>query len=123
MTAAAGPISNLVIAVLSAVLLGLGFRLLPEVVSQEAVSVLLGYLIRLNIMLALFNLIPVPPLDGSRVLERYVPARFQDRWQELMRFSPILLIVVFMLGGRLVAMPANALTRLLLDLVSTLGGA
>ena len=123
LTAAAGPISNLVIAVLSAVLLGLGFRLLPEVVSQEAVSVLLGYLIRLNIMLALFNLIPVPPLDGSRVLERYVPARFQDRWQELMRFSPILLIVVFMLGGRLVAMPANALTRLLLDLVSTLGGA
>ncbi|WP_034387193.1 site-2 protease family protein [Deinococcus sp. YIM 77859] len=64
---AAGPISNLLIALLAAVLL----RVLPP---SEIVFVVLLYVLSINIVLAVFNLIPIPLLDGSRILGALVPS-------------------------------------------------
>lgn len=67
--AGAGPASNLVIALLS------GFLIRLHVVSLE-VSSLLFMVVVINIMLCVFNLLPVPPLDGSKVLGALLPRRF-----------------------------------------------
>ncbi|MFZ5441089.1 MAG: site-2 protease family protein [Myxococcota bacterium] len=123
LTAAAGPISNILIALASAITFGLGLRFLPEVAGQTGVRMLLLYLIQLNVALALFNLIPVPPLDGSRVIARYIPARFERQWDDFIRFSPMLLFVVIAVGGRLLARPIGAVTEMLYNLIRTIVGA
>lgn len=98
--AGAGPLSNLVIALLT----GLIMRAVP--VSAEVATVLF-IIIVVNVMLTLFNLIPVPPLDGSKVLEAFLPrtlARGYAQWRARMEANPligmaIVLIIVFVLGG------------------------
>ena len=60
--AAAGPASNLVLAVIGAAV----FRVLP--ISADPISGALDGLVRLNVLLAVFNMLPIPPLDGGNVL-------------------------------------------------------
>lgn len=118
LTASAGPISNLILAVAGAVTIGLVYRLAPDA-SYDASPVmpLLTQLVVLNVSLAVFNLLPVPPLDGSRVVAWLMPRALQDGWRQLEGFAPLLLIAVFMFGGRLAAGPMNAVFRQLSHLV------
>jgi Zn-dependent protease len=117
LTASAGPASNVVLALLAAVGLGLGLRLAPDLLQRDGAAAffLLGML-RLNVGLALFNLIPVPPLDGSRVVAWLLPSGMQRQWYQLERLAPVLILAVFWFGGRLVSGPIYAVTNLLLDL-------
>ena len=116
-TASAGPLSNVLLAVVAAVLLGLGLRLAPDLVDRESPArfFLVG-LLQMNVSLAVFNLLPVPPLDGSRVVAWVLPYRLQQQWHQLEQFSLFLLIPVVLYGGRLVSGPINRLFSLLLDL-------
>ena len=66
--ALAGPMSNIAIALVFAVIMRLGGGLLGE-----AVLPLLGFVVFLNILLAVFNLLPIPPLDGSKILTTFLP--------------------------------------------------
>src|SRR5215208_7117684 len=71
-TAAAGPLSNLLLATICAAVFGALARFSPDVVMPgQGIRTLLLLMIRLNVTLALFNLIPVPPLDGSRIVEGF----------------------------------------------------
>ncbi len=126
-TAAAGPLSNLILALLVAVALGLIARLAPDLLDGKTAlrQLLLGGvvsgrwlpgLLQLNVSLALFNLIPLPPLDGSRIVAWLLPYDLRNRWHELERFSPFLLLLVFWFGGRLVSGPILALTDILLGI-------
>ncbi|RJP44582.1 site-2 protease family protein [Candidatus Parcubacteria bacterium] len=67
--AAAGPISNLLIAVVFGVLL----RVVEGLGAATPLTVLFGVVVYLNILLAVFNLVPLPPLDGSKVLFALLP--------------------------------------------------
>lgn len=80
LVALAGPLMNVLLAVLSLVGLGLWMRWSPHVDSQAAANAryLLTICGRANIMLAIFNLLPVPPLDGSHVLANL--SRWYDRF-------------------------------------------
>ena len=70
LTAIAGPLSNLVLAAVSIVLLALLIRFRPGTIEmQQALFALLRTMIFLNVILATFNAIPIPPLDGSRVAD------------------------------------------------------
>jgi Zn-dependent protease len=69
--AIAGPLTNLALAIMAAV----AFAALPYSVTEAAI---LGALITTNVALAIFNLIPLPPLDGSRVLYAFVPASTRE---------------------------------------------
>jgi Zn-dependent protease len=60
------------------------------------------------VSLAIFNMIPIPPLDGSRVVDGLVPHGWRRQWESIVRLSPILLIVVVVAGGRFIAGPASA---------------
>ncbi len=126
-TAAAGPLSNVILALVAAVAVGLVARLAPDLLETNTAvrQLLLGGmvsnrwlpgLLQLNVSLALFNLIPLPPLDGSRIVAWVLPYNLRNKWHDLERFSPYLLMAVFWFGGRLVSGPILALTELLLGI-------
>lgn len=120
-TASAGPLSNVLLAVVSAALLGLGVRFAPDLVSRESPARFFLYaMLQMNVGLAIFNMLPVPPLDGSRIVAWLLPYRLQQQWHQLEQLAPFLLIGVFVFGGRLVSGPIYLVTDLLLGLARTL---
>ncbi|HWG74366.1 MAG TPA: site-2 protease family protein [Acidimicrobiales bacterium] len=115
----AGPATNIVLALVSVVVLRFarpagtteqvrlaltyGFNLLGI---GDRLLFLLGFL---NVSLAVLNLLPIPPLDGSAVVERVLPARAWPTWLTIRRYAMPLLIVVFLLdSSRLQAIFAPA---------------
>ena len=88
MTALAGPLSNILLAFVFAALLRLEYTLVPAVALYDgAFYWLFQFLflgVRLNVTLAVFNLIPIPPLDGSRIFLVMLPT---DTYFRLMRYE------------------------------------
>lgn len=70
--AIAGPLSNLVLALL----FGFSLRFMPDVFSTSLVPELFSRIVIMNLVLAVFNMFPVPPLDGHWLLMTFLPARF-----------------------------------------------
>ncbi len=96
--ALAGPVSNLLMALCWALLARLGV-----IIEIEAVSLPLIYTgmagISINLVLALINLIPIPPLDGSRIVTGFLPNRLAWQYNKLERFGFIILIALLYTGG------------------------
>jgi Zn-dependent protease len=113
-TAAAGPLANVVLAVLSAAAFGCIAHFSPDVLTNPmGVGTLLKWLVSMNITLALFNMIPVPPLDGSRVVDGLIPYRWRPQWESIVRLSPLLFIAAWYFGGSIIAGPSNYVQGLL----------
>lgn len=87
--AIAGPLSNIILAIL----FGLTLRFLPDVFVSPIVPELMRFIIVLNLVLAIFNLFPIPPLDGHWLLMTFLPERFRAFKSFLYRYSFILLII------------------------------
>jgi Zn-dependent protease len=93
--AAAGPGTNLVLAAIGAVLLGLLLRPYaglqdPGGVAGYVATVLINFL-WINVFLALFNLLPIPPFDGSHIVEGLLPERAAGAYEKLRPFGFILI--------------------------------
>jgi Zn-dependent protease len=124
LVSAAGPVSNLIIAVLCAIGLGLLVRFGKIGVGGGGVRYLLEQGgIRLNVALFLFNLLPVPPLDGSRVVDGYVPYRLRAYWDQWTQYGGIALLVLVMFGGGLMSRPIAFVCQPLFDLSARIAGA
>jgi len=124
LTAAAGPLSNVVLAVVCTVAYGLLLRFAPDAVTMgSGTRELLLMMIQLNVALAIFNLIPVPPLDGSRVVDGLMPLRLRPAWEGFTRFAPFLLIGVFIGARYIMAGPMGAVYGLLDRLLNVVLGA
>lgn len=87
----AGPLSNFALAVLAVIPIKLGLA------SGLAEPILIQFIL-LNIVLGVFNLIPIPPLDGSKVLASLGSDEFMYRLLSLERFGFLLVLVFLMLG-------------------------
>jgi len=106
-TAIAGPMSNFVLALLIALLVR--FAQLPEVLQSILVTAIF-----LNLFLMFFNLLPIPPLDGSRILRLFI----SERAYFALAANPLILIVLLILVisflGQYLVLATASLTRLLL---------
>ena len=92
--AAAGPGTNFVLAAIGAVLLGLfAPQLTPEPGMQPGLLAQgLFYFILINIFLAIFNLLPIPPFDGSHIVEGAMPRRWVHIYEKLRPFGMLLFL-------------------------------
>jgi Zn-dependent protease len=112
--AAAGPASNVLQALTIAVLARIAF---PSGMELDFAGRLLVYSVFLNLLLALFNLLPVPPLDGGNVIGGLLPERIASAYDRLVRPWGFVLLYVILLSGLFAAVivpPAFELTRILL---------
>jgi Zn-dependent protease len=98
--AAAGPASNLVLAALASIAL----KLLPASAAAGAFDVAspVGYLLfeafKLNLLLAIFNMVPVPPLDGGNVLANLLPTHLAYRFEQLRPYGVFILYGLLFTG-------------------------
>lgn len=112
--AGAGPAANAVIAIVFGVIVR--FDLSP------ALAELFFLIVVVNVMLCIFNLIPIPPLDGSKVLEALLPRSLQygyAKWRHGMEMNPfigmlLVIVIVLLLGG--------AFSNLIYDVASFIAG-
>jgi Zn-dependent protease len=117
LVSAAGPASNILLALLSAVVFGLVLRFAPDAAAVDTPGrMFLANMVVLNCGLALFNLLPVPPLDGGGLIGGLLPFRYRAGWHRLQQLGPFLLLAVFFLGARLIAGPMRALASLLFSI-------
>jgi Zn-dependent protease len=127
-TSAAGPLSNLVFGFVCAGLLSIighsiGIEVLfGKLAANTGVTValirLLGWLAMINIGLFVFNLLPVPPLDGGGVLAGLLPDRFHPMLDTLARYSFVFFIAIMVLGGRFLAVPVQFIVELFSSIVN-----
>ncbi len=111
--ASAGPLSNLLLALVTAVALGLYVRYLGEVPNQDRQSglsqifeVLITFLTT-NVFLAVFNMLPVYPLDGAKVLARFLPDHVNDQLEAWSGYTNMSLFAVLIGGGlQMISAPA-----------------
>ena len=134
--AAAGPGSNLVLAAIGAMLLGLllgGYQAVeaPSGLARFAALNLMNF-ITINVFLALFNLLPIPPFDGSHIVEGLLPERAAREYERLRPLGfPLVLLLIVVLPwaiegfdpvGELVVPPVRWLTGQYLQLATWFAG-
>jgi len=110
--ASAGPLSNLLLALVASIGLGffvkyLGYVPRDTMAGETHVFQVIVQFMMTNVFLAVFNLIPIYPLDGAKVLARFLPDRVNDQLESWAAYNSMLLLVVLMVGGKyLIAPPA-----------------
>lgn len=97
----AGPASNLLLAFV----FGLASRMLGiESLQNTGVGItgiinfIIAYSVVINIVLAIFNILPIPPLDGSKILMGLIPEKHENQFIPFMRYGPTILIVLIAIG-------------------------
>ena len=110
--AAAGPISNFLQALVAAAV----FRLMFDATDTSLARAILWKVVETNLLLAFFNLIPIPPLDGGNVLAGLVPEGAARVLDQLRQFGFIALYALMLTGvlGELILPPTEFFLRLLL---------
>ena len=102
MVSVAGILANLFLAICAfiifKILLMSGWLLTMQPTLREPVIIFLEMLLTINISLAVFNLLPFPPLDGSKILETFLPASAQPALAVLEQYGFIILMILIYVG-------------------------
>jgi len=108
LVAAAGPAANIVLAAL----FGGAIRFVPRGLLPAGAQDLFAAIVLTNLMLAIFNLVPIPPLDGSKVLFGFIPWRYQYIAQLLEIYGPVLLVLFIFFGFSVIIPVVMALFKI-----------
>ncbi len=106
LVALAGPLSNLIMAAAAAVpirLIAMNQSLLADMLANDVASFILNtaaFFVLINLFLMVFNLLPIPPLDGWRVLLGLVDARTSYTLRQYEQYGFLLIILLFFVGAR-----------------------
>lgn len=121
LVALAGPMSNVFLALVMTLILGLVASASPESLRPgpdggKNMAFEIGkQFIFINMILAVFNLIPLHPLDGGKVLGRFLPAAVNDRLEAAQMYSSMILLLLFFMGAlKYILLPAIAASYQLL---------
>ena len=117
-----GPVSNVFLGLVTAVVFGVlaGFGL-----TDNAVGELLRQLLRVNCLLAVFNLLPIPPLDGSWILDCILPRNAYNAYQRIKPYGMLILVAIILLpgvSGVLIGLPFSVLMTFLGGVVNGVAG-
>jgi Zn-dependent protease len=120
--AAAGPASNLVLATVAALILGM----VPgsaDPFTSNAVREFLVAMVQLNVLLAVFNMVPLPPLDGGNVLAGVLRGGVADMYERLRPYGFLILYGLLFSGilWRVIGPPYNAILSTLRPLTTVFG--
>ena len=125
LVAAAGPASNLILAMVFTFVLSAILNFSPDWIPKDGEALGLAgasykmftMAIAMNLFLAFFNLLPIPPLDGSRVLQGMVGHKMADFLDQNQGRGQMLLLILFIMGAlRVLAIPVYLLMGIMFDL-------
>ena len=119
LVALAGPLSNLLLFVLGLLVYGLLIHVVQLPLNHAAYQLIPSFLF-LNLILAFFNLLPMHPLDGGKIVERFIPPAW-NRWLEDHQAAMNILLVVFVVSGAFVYL-ARPLQSLMFFSMLVVGG-
>ncbi|MCX8016159.1 MAG: site-2 protease family protein [Patescibacteria group bacterium] len=107
-----GPLTNFLIALVFAII----FRLIHffNIASLQPLTDFLGIIIYINILLAVFNLVPIPPLDGSRVLYSFLPVKYEHFYWNLERYGLMLVMLLVFFGFRFITPLIDIIFKILI---------
>jgi Zn-dependent protease len=118
-----GPFSNVFLGLVTAVVFGV---LAAFGLTENAMGELLRQLLKVNCLLAVFNLLPVPPLDGSWILDCILPRRAYNAYQRIKPYGMLFLVAIILvpgLSGVLIGVPFSILMMLLGSVANGVAGA
>lgn len=133
-SALAGPISNLLLGIIFAVVFGIvsantreifmvGSILYMAKTPMAYLGLFFFYAASLNISLAVFNMIPIPPFDGSRILYVALPAKLYFKVMKYEQYMGIAVLLIFLLLNRLNISPLSYIVDPIISFVAKLVGA
>lgn len=118
LVALAGPVSNLVMALFWAIIMSLSVHVLNQTWIGEPLSLMAEVGIMINLVLMLLNLLPLPPLDGGRIVTGILKPAAAYRFAQIERYGFVILLVLLFTGilGKIL-LPLLQLTKKLLFLI------
>lgn len=119
LVAAAGPLANLLMAIVWALVVKLGLVLRPNDMVWGTVLIYMGMVgVTINVVLMILNLIPIPPLDGSRILSCFLSPRASLRYNQIEPYGFLILLLLLATGllGQFMAPLISGLQTFLLKI-------
>lgn len=123
----AGPLANFVVGIVGCfiwvILLKVGYSTgLGSISVYSVIMDMFKVIFTLNISLFIFNLLPVPGLDGFAVLRDLKPDTFYRISESLYRYQYIILVALLVAGGRIISIPVNMICRFILKIAFAIIG-
>lgn len=109
LVALAGPVSNLILAVLALMVQDF----LPDTFMVQSI---VAFFVQINVLLFVFNLLPIPPLDGSHVLFGLLPGNNFELQRTLSQYGFMILLAVIFIAPQIIRVPTQAITNLLVSI-------